>query len=294
MLDRSWSLRRAAARGVLIAVAVALAGSVHGEERGASKAGDTDGHPLHVTLATQLPLKSYIYPYGCTHPQNAEQDGLCIQRRAAQAADESAWWARATFWIGLVGTTLILGTLVATAKAAFAADRSARAALKNAQAVIDAERPHLLKDKLDLLGLVSDPHASPADRRYNVKEPRKLFVDTTFVNQGKTPCRIDRYSCGLVLGELPSVPNYEDSGPITGLWIPQGGDFHVAGFTADEIDVARRTAIMNGKLIIHLVGSVHYESVFGVKHVTRFAYTYRTDLGARWYPAEIPAYWEYT
>jgi len=194
----------------------------------------------------------------------------------------------------LVGTGLIFGTLCATATAAFAANKSAKAALKNAQAVIDAERPHLLKDKLELFGLVSDPSASLADRRYNAKEPRQLIVEMTFVNQGKTPCRIDRFSCGVVLGELPSVPNYEDSGPITGLWIPQGGDFHVPGLTTDEIDIARRTAIMNGRLVLHLVGNVQYESVFGVKHVTRFAYTYRTDLGAIWYPAEVPAYWEYT
>jgi len=88
--------------------------------------------------ATSAQSPAYDYPYNCNKPKSAEQDGLCINKRAADAAVESADWAKATFWMGVVGTIAIALTLGANAWAAYEANRSVKVSRSTGEAQVRA------------------------------------------------------------------------------------------------------------------------------------------------------------
>lgn len=75
-------------------------------------------------------IQPYNFPKDCSKPESKEEDQLCLERRASEAAEEQAKWARNTFWVGLSGTVLIGFTLGATGLAARAARRAANATVE--------------------------------------------------------------------------------------------------------------------------------------------------------------------
>jgi len=93
-----------------------------------------DKQPPAATLLQEVPPKPYIYPYSCDKPQSSEQDNLCIERRAAKAAEDQVNWSRYTFYIGCFGTAAVVATLVVTAIAARAAQTAAEATVLSVQA----------------------------------------------------------------------------------------------------------------------------------------------------------------
>jgi len=106
-----------------------------------------------------------VYTYSCANPENAEQENLCIGRRAAKAAEDQAKagadqaaWAENTFWIGLAGTIAVVLTLAYTAKAANAAPCSAQAAIDAtvaAQSSAEAAREQAAISTAAAKGIVS-------------------------------------------------------------------------------------------------------------------------------------------
>ena len=97
---------------------------------------------------------SLIDQNACRQSKDEHQEELCIEWRSASAAEAQAFWSKSTFWIGVVGTAFVLGTLLFTRDAAKAAQVSALAAqnavegsaatLAHAQAVAERDlRPWL-------------------------------------------------------------------------------------------------------------------------------------------------------
>ncbi len=82
--------------------------------------------------STQAP-EPYVYPYSCERPKSAEQDNLCIERKAVDAAEKQAVWAQNTFWLGVAGTIFVILTLAATSLSTWASKRSADAAVRQAE-----------------------------------------------------------------------------------------------------------------------------------------------------------------
>ena len=184
-----------------------------------------------------------------------------------------------------------------TRRSASAAKEAAQAAFKNAQAVIDAERPHLIfSDDIELLGLKDNFVESAPDRRYEGKEGLRHLMGTYhFVNCGKTPCQIESNAHWFVVGTLPNVPDYEPLDKIPGVWIaPENPLTCAAEPRPRSLTATQRAEILNGKTPLHVIGRIEYKSVFGDKHRIRFAYRYYPELKDLWFPEDAPAYWEYT
>ena len=132
--------------------------------------------PLPVTPVTEAP-RAYVYPYSCEHPQNAQQDNLCIERKAAKAAEDQAKWASYTVIVGIAGTVAVVLTLIATTIAAWAAHRGADAAKIAADA---AARSAALIPKFE--------RAYLAVGWTNTRVIGETIVATLrFINNGKTP-----------------------------------------------------------------------------------------------------------
>ena len=84
--------------------------------------------PPPASVASDPSARPDIYPYSCEHPQHADQENLCIQRRAVKVAEKQATWAKFTFIIGCAGTAAVVATLAFTAVAARATQDSVKVA----------------------------------------------------------------------------------------------------------------------------------------------------------------------
>jgi len=89
---------------------------------------------------------SYTEP-NCPKATSAEEANFCVQRRAAEAAEqqaisasEQADWSRAQFWLGVIGLAALVATLIFTAKAAAAAKSAAESGLGMLKHAADAAK----------------------------------------------------------------------------------------------------------------------------------------------------------
>nr|MBA3812692.1 hypothetical protein [Caulobacteraceae bacterium] len=62
-------------------------------------------------------------PPSCERPASAEQDRLCLQRRAVEAAEQNAMWIERLYWVGV---TIALGLILAIVVAYLAVRRGRR------------------------------------------------------------------------------------------------------------------------------------------------------------------------
>lgn len=183
------------ARGAILAVGGALAllaaaqNQAHAHNHGQRAPGQP---PPPITPVVAKPQGRYIASYSCDPPQSAEQDNLCQERRSAQAAEKSVEWARYTFWAGVAGTVGLVATLIFTARATQAAQRSARAAeiavergdaaLAHAKEVSRIElRPYLSFMNLD--------SGTAINSSFGSETGDWVVAVPVFKNFGKTPAR---------------------------------------------------------------------------------------------------------
>lgn len=57
------------------------------------------------------------YRTPCSQPEGRDESDLCAQWRAAKAAENSAFWTKWGFWIGVVGSSLLLWQIILTRQA---------------------------------------------------------------------------------------------------------------------------------------------------------------------------------
>jgi hypothetical protein len=176
-----------------------------------------------------------------------------------------------------------------------ASKAAAEAALTQANAIMAAERPHLLWGGSVVHGLIG---ATQADRLYGKDAEWDLTAELKFTNQGKTPCRVGATAFVLVAGPLPSVPDYGESLSLQGVWVSAGGAYQaVATGRPKTLNETQRSAILHRQAPLFLIGRVEYTSVFGEEHLTRIAYAYRHGLAGAapvWIAEDAEAYWEYS
>lgn len=134
---------------ILALVGLALIGAAPREQRGDQPQSDQSHQSSDTQLdriasaVEKLPI-SPTPDRGCNPGRDDRQSDLCAQWKAADAAAESAWWASATFWLGLVGLIVGSGTLFAAWRAAHwakkAAEHTESSALEARRGADEAEK----------------------------------------------------------------------------------------------------------------------------------------------------------
>ena len=80
------------------------------------------------------------YASACYSPKSTDDTNFCIQRETLKASQKQAFWAGATFFIGVFGTAAILITLIWTVRSGKAAERSADAAIASVSTSLEVGR----------------------------------------------------------------------------------------------------------------------------------------------------------
>ena len=95
-----------------------------------------------LVVQPQITDLSY-YKIICDKPKDHDAADLCEQRRMAQAAEDSVWWARLQTWIGIFGAGGLAITLIFTALATKVASRQVKLSRR---ALVDTDRAFIFPD----------------------------------------------------------------------------------------------------------------------------------------------------
>jgi hypothetical protein len=163
----------------------------------------------------------------------------------------------------------------------------------SANALLDAERPHVLVKDITLSGLQVTPD-----------EYGQIAVSLSygFQNFGKSPA----FLAGITLhlwrgepGEFSGVPAYGEAGDVGQHIIVVGGTYYnrrpfVSRRYFNPIDVLK---VLSGDELFVVYGRISYVDTFGRAHKFRFAYRFvfeGGDASVAISPYGPPAYWETT
>gem|GEM_PF-2673377 len=104
---------------------------------------------MDPSLAGQPGTKSFEYRAPCRDPKGKDESDLCAQWKAANAAEDSALWAKWGFWIGVVGSGFLLWQIILT-RQAVEDTGDATAAMQSANEIAKAaQRPWLHIDNVE-------------------------------------------------------------------------------------------------------------------------------------------------
>lgn len=273
-----WNTFRSVARSGLIASVLSVAVSALGAENSPSK-GQSVGEQSHgkppptASEFFRRTARPYVYSYSCNHPQSADQANLCIQRSAVGQAKRSADWAKKAFWTGLASAIGLFLTLLATAWAAIAAGRSAKAA-EDAVAKSDAILTHAQEaSQRQLRAYVS---VSTVDRNFfSGPDFFVMRVNVQWENAGLTPTRnaLAQGNCKSFPGDIPVGFDFPDDPRVHKSANLIGPRQTIKGPVAN----VPREAIDNmcaGKTRIFMWGWIEYDDVFvgTSRHRTEYCY----------------------
>lgn len=218
----------------------------------------------HVTAA---PSAQYRSPNEaeCEGPKSAEQENLCLQRRATEAAEGQAAQARiANHWshhqalLDALQAGGLAVSVILTGWAALEAGRAARAAARSNKLT---EEGMTILERAYAYGAID---VYPLETMS--QESAKLMI--IVMNKGKTPARVREVHIGVfpelgqgLLGH-PTTPDYSGATKLDTDTVFGAGE----GGTIMDFGNAPLSGIAYGMVI--------YDDVFGARHTSRFFMSY--------------------
>lgn len=84
----------------------------------------------------------------CDNPKGHDERDLCVQWRAANAAEDSAFWAKWGFWIATIGSVLLLWQIILTRKAVKDTSAATKAMERQNEIADEGQRPWISVEDL--------------------------------------------------------------------------------------------------------------------------------------------------
>lgn len=217
MSQRNW-MHRLAIGGCL--VASLFAGESQAQSSNYPLEGQSQQQPAAQTPVPLPPAQAddrQEYRPACNRPADREDANFCEQRRAADAAQQTVYWAREqthwtkaqalwaehSFYAGAAGTFLVVVSLFFTGWAAFAAAKAVEAANKSASiaetALRVSERAKLWVDEIAVRSVAVDT------------APRAVY---RIANTGRTHADVISVQSGYGISseeDVPVIPPYKSS-----------------------------------------------------------------------------------
>ena len=169
-----------------------------------------------------------------------------------------------------------------------ATKKTAEAAEKSANGLMDAERPHMIISDIKISGI-----KNPVDDYGQVK----LSIAVRTMNYGRSPALLKSFVNMVSIGsELDPIPQYGDPSPIRFIIAPN----HWYG-TIKPIEIfipgASVAKIISGEDRVWNCIVLEYQDSFKRPHTMRSAYRVMFgagDVSEHFYPDGPDSYWEYT
>lgn len=199
----------------------------------------------------------------CDQPKGQSESDLCAQWRAANAAEDSAFWTKWGVWIAIVGSSLLLWQIILTRQAV--EDTSeATEAMREANEIAERNARKGLR-----------PYIWPEAAWFKVTDEGEPVAQIVFKNFGQTPALNKQgwthtwVECFPLHDALPEAP--ED--------MMMGSSVIGPGATSEStqphglpLNDCSRAEIEAGRAALYVYGAGTYISLFGKKHMYRFIY----------------------
>lgn len=238
-----------------------------------------------VKAVEPIPPGEYYRP--CDAPYRERYSDLCAQWKAADSANEAAFWSKWQFIVSALGLVGILYTLRLTRK-------STQAATSALEAQIAQERPIMHLDSVKIFRATLKP--GHRGRRF------LLHMQWHLTNQGKSGCWLEKVCIyPTAFSEhmrLPREADREHEFPLVAFVKPDKGwgrrpdpdnTSNTWSFTRDELNAIRKHRK------IHIFGYSIYRNAGGLRWRTGFAYVIKLDsayAGSTLSPVSSHALWE--
>lgn len=241
-----------------------------------------------------------LYQPDCREPKDHPQADLCVQRRVAEAAENTLGLTQVQTVVGTIGLVLVLLSLsysrtaaraaVIAAEAAkisaeatgrqaagvetsldiakeatrFAA-QSATAARDSADAVRQIERAHVWVRHVEITGMSEHPNAP-------------LIVKLTITNSGRTPAFVQRIPLGLSFRDIRSdwmeFPRDLPESDERRLFIPPGESRDSTPIPLDiKVPVDQKPHLVAGIAYAVAFGLIEFHDIFEDTYMAGFGYT---------------------
>jgi hypothetical protein len=214
------------------------------------------------------PVQRRITERPCEPGQDNRQSELCAQWKAADAATDAAYWAWASFWLGLAGTVGLIATLYYTRKAVLAAeeatkdaDKALEIAARNADAaaqqvtVAQSTARHQLRAYIGVAKVTLDVSSS------NMIMDR-ITVTVALKNFGQTPARVHTFLWLTIHDEAKEFSVPEHVPPRE--YLAPGATTEIVQRLSPPSDDSER--LRNGQARLHAIARFEYEDIFGADH----------------------------
>jgi hypothetical protein len=189
MSRRNWGFIIAAVIGLAAIYGFGLGcyftGLNHPDKQGYQSYRYATDKPQEVDPALKRPAnpKAFEYRAPCEEPKGKDESDLCAQWRAAEAGENSAFWAEWGFWITILGSGLLLWQIALTREAVQDTGRATEA-MREANEIARDTAHRQLRAYLT-------PKEIVRDRRFNMNngegEADYLRVQIIIQNTGQTP-----------------------------------------------------------------------------------------------------------
>ncbi len=225
-------------------------------------------NPKPVVVPEQKQPELAGYQASCDKPKNREDADLCEQRRMAQAAEDSVWWARFQTLLGIFGFGAVLVSLIFTGWAAIAASRAAKAAeVSVGVASLTAQR------QLRAYICTISSHVR------NLGMHKVVQAHIVAKNAGQTPAYAVGGLIGIGLDEFPPKIPFElpKDMPMRKDVTGPNGEIHLTADLGAPSSKLQADALDAGKAAIYVIGEIRYRDAFGIEQHTRFKKYYGGD-----------------
>jgi hypothetical protein len=221
--------------------------------------------PAPISIQQQQTPADY-YEISCERPKDHDAADLCEQRRMAQAAEDSVWWARVQAWLGGLGFGGILITLIFTGLGTRVAARQVRL---SRHALVDTERAFVYPADTEWAAL----------KDHKTGKVQSWSVAVQWKNSGGTPTRHLQIHTNASVRDaiLPDDFDFPDfgSGNI-GLFIAPGSTIRSIQIA---ITLEGMEEIIAGKKHLYTWGWAEYDDVFEQTRRHRTEFCYKWEIG---------------
>jgi hypothetical protein len=238
------------------------------------------------SVTEKLPLTIKIVPAEDAGKQSAEGEHNRAEKAEIdkKVAFETQRIADYTFAVAVFTLLVFAGTGLL----GLATFITARAAKLSAEAVINAERPHMIMDELKISGLKSP--------QVNGSIPSLFFFKIQ--NFGRTPSFAKELALQFHFDKkLPEGVTLLKMTEIVGVTAP-GRTYGVDWPNEHALPADKFKLVVAGATNIFVIGCFKYTDVFERPHESHFAYQLEIDAGAdsskHFSPAGGKSYWKYT
>lgn len=185
-----------------------------------------------------------VYQPDCERPKDRDEADLCEQRRMAEAAIDTANWAKKQFWATVWEIVALVGTIAVAVFAVFAAFSANRISRESAERQLRA-------------------YVCVMNTKISRENDRVIHAVVYMKNSGQTPARNVTSRTTISIGPVIDFSPREDDDGVGSRATIGAGDPYTLQARSESLDDEVWTEVFNRDIPFWVWGELSYDDIFG-------------------------------